>query len=303
MNALQASVRFIVLEGALLTALFFCVAFLVAWLQQTIGPRLHAALGHTSLETGAMVAATAGAVTPFCSCSTVPVLSGMLRANVRFGVCFTFLIASPVINEGVLLVLLRHFPANHAVAFLALAFLISVALGVGLDRLGLARFVRALPAAPASDAVRMNADTTPRLALAMRARFAARAAWHELRDALPYLLLGMSIGALIYGYVPHETLNKLSSMMPGPVLILAMALIGVPVYVNATMVVPIALALLSKGMGAGPVAAFLVSAAGTSIPEMILLTKLFRLPLVLAHMVSIVLAATLIGLGMAWISS
>jgi uncharacterized membrane protein YraQ (UPF0718 family) len=84
-------------------------------------------------------------------------------------------------------------------------------------------------------------------------------------------------------------------------LIVAMALLGVPFYVNSAMVVPIALALISRGMDIGPVVAFLVSASGTSIPEMILLTKLFRMPLVLAHVVTIVLAAVGLGLGLHWL--
>jgi uncharacterized membrane protein YraQ (UPF0718 family) len=301
MDHLLAALTFIVQEGTLLALLFFGVAFVVALLQQGLGNRLNDALGRTSLETGAVLAATAGAVTPFCSCSTVPVLSGMLRARVRFGVCFTFLIASPVINEGVLLVLLREFSIATAVVFLLVAALLSVAFGLLVDRMGMVRYVKLATDADTGDAVRITGSggmaTTP---WAVRARFAALAAWMELRASARYLAVGIVIGAAIFGYVPEAAIVQLQHHFPGLLLIVVMALVGVPFYVNATMVIPIALALLSKGVSIGPMAAFLVSAAGTSIPEMILLARLFKAPLVVSHVAAIVLSATLIGIALEW---
>jgi uncharacterized membrane protein YraQ (UPF0718 family) len=136
--------------------------------------------------------------------------------------------------------------------------------------------------------------------LAVRLRFAAYAAWGELRSSAPYLAVGIVIGALIFGYVPQDAIVELQHRFPGVMLIVVMALLGVPFYVNSTMVVPIAVALLAKGLSIGPVAAFLVSAAGTSIPEMILLAKLFKAPLVASHVIAIVASATLIGIALAW---
>ena len=295
MSSLHTMGEFILTEGVLLAALFFGVAFAIALLQQTVGPSLTSALGKTSLGTGAVLAATAGAVTPFCSCSTVPVLSGMLRSQLRFGVCFTFLIASPVINEGVLLVLLRHQSTAQAAVFLVTAFALCVGFGVLLDRIGMARFVKALPAAQLAGAVHVG-STPVAVPLRAKLRFAARSAWGELKSSSPYLAVGIVAGALIYGYVPQEALLELRASLPAWALVAAMALLGVPFYVSPAMVVPIALALLDKGLGVGPLAAFLVSAAGTSIPEMILLARLFKAPLIVWHGVAIVTSATVIGL-------
>jgi uncharacterized protein len=295
-SALDTALGFVVREGVLLAVLFFAVAFAIAMVQQSIGQRLTNALGKTSLETGSAMAAIAGAVTPFCSCSTVPVLSGMLQARVRFGVCFTFLIASPVINEGLLLVLLRHQSSAQAVVFVATAFALSVAFGVALDRIGMARYVKALPDPGFGGAVKVADGTRIRVPLAAKAKFAARSAWAEFKTSAPYLAVGLLAGAAIYGYVPHEALAQLQDNLPGWALVIAMALVGVPFYVSPAMVAPIAVALLDKGLGIGPVAAFLVSAAGTSIPEMILLVRLFRAPLVVWHVVAIVVSATVIGL-------
>ena len=295
---------FIVYEGALLALLFFGVAFAIALLQQTLGKKLNDALGSTSLETGAVLAATAGAVTPFCSCSTVPVLAGMLRARVRFGVCFTFLISSPVINEGVLLVLLREYSIGIATVFLFVAGALSVGFGILVDRMGMARFVRlAGSGGETNDAVRVTSSgSSSPVPWGVRIRFAAFAAWSELRAAAPYLAVGIAVGAVIFGYVPQDAIVELQQQFPGVLLIFVMALVGVPFYVNSTMVIPIAVALLAKGVAIGPVAAFLVSAAGTSIPEMILLAKLFRAPLVVSHVVAIVVSATVIGVALEWAS-
>jgi uncharacterized membrane protein YraQ (UPF0718 family) len=297
MGNLHSMVDFVLKEGALLAVLFFVVAMVVAMLQQSVGQKLSGALGKVSLETGSVLAATAGAVTPFCSCSTVPILSGMLQARVRFGVCFTFLIASPVINEGVMLVLLRQ-SIPQAILFLAVAFVLSVGFGIFLDRIGMARFVKVMPALAGIDGAVHIDGSAPTVPLKARLRFAAQTAWHELKSSAPYLAIGIFAGALIYGYVPQEALVQLKAWFPGWILIVVMALIGVPFYVNAAMVIPIAVALMEKGLGIGPVAAFLVSAAGTSIPEMVMLLRLFKVPLILWHVATIVICATVIGLAL-----
>jgi uncharacterized protein len=295
MSALDIALGFVLKEGLLLAVLFFLVAFAIAMAQQTVGQRLSHALSKTSLEGGSALAAVAGAVTPFCSCSTVPVLAGMLQSRVRFGVCFTFLIASPVINEGVLLILLRHQSSTQAVLFVVTAFALSVAFGVALDRAGMARFVKTLPDVGLGGAVKVSDGPPVAVPLASRLKFAARSAWAELKTSAPYLAVGALVGAAIFGYVPHDALVALQASLPWWALVVALALIGVPFYVSPAMVVPIALALLDKGLGIGPVAAFLVSAAGTSIPEMILLVRLFRAPLIAWHVAAIVVSATVIG--------
>lgn len=295
MSALDTAAAFVLREGLLLAVMFFLVAFAIALAQQSVGQRMANALGKTSLEAGAALAAVAGAVTPFCSCSTVPVLSGMLQSRVRFGICFSFLIASPVINEGLLLVLLRQQSAAQAVLFVATAFALSVAFGVLLDRIGMARFVKALPAADFGGAVQASDGRPLPVPLRARVRFAARSALAELKTSAPYLAIGLLVGAAIYGYVPHEALVQVQAILPGWALVVGLAFLGVPFYVSPAMVVPIALALLDKGLGIGPVAAFLVSAAGTSVPEMILLVRLFRAPLIVWHVLAIVVSATVIG--------
>jgi uncharacterized membrane protein YraQ (UPF0718 family) len=302
MNPLFEALQFVVVEGTLLAALFFGFAVLISLVQQHWGGRLTTSFSGVSLERGSIYAAVAGLITPFCSCSTVPVLSGMLRARIRFGICFTFLIASPVINEGVILVMLREYQPVYAITFVLMAGVISVLFGVAADKLGFQGYLRDLAPAGGFGGERVAGSAgTPASLWATRLRFASQVGRNELRAAAPYLAVGILVGALIYGYVPTELLVGIKDQFHPITLIVAMALLGVPFYVNSAMVVPIALALISRGMDIGPVVAFLVSASGTSIPEMILLTKLFRMPLVLAHVVTIVLAAVGLGLGLHWL--
>jgi uncharacterized membrane protein YraQ (UPF0718 family) len=162
----------------------------------------------------------------------------------------------------------------------------------------MARYVKLAPAAAGLEGAVQITGEAPAVPFMARLRFASQTAWHELKSAAPYLAVGIVAGGLISGYVPQEALVQLKEWFPGWTLIVVMALIGVPFYVNAAMIVPIAVALLAKGLGVGPVAAFLVSAAGTSIPEMIMLVRLFKAPLILWHVFTIVASASVIGLAL-----
>lgn len=300
MNGLAQVGQFILREGSLLAVLFLLISMAVSLLQQTVGQRLNDALVNTPLGIGTAVAAAAGAVTPFCSCSTVPILNGMLRAKIRFGICITFLIASPVINEGVLLVLVRQYSVIQAAVFVAVASGLAMTFGMLFDRLDMQRFVKLAPVASAGSAVRVAAGEIATVPLMAKLRTATTTAVNELRATAPYLIGGILVGAVIYGYVPQDAIVTVQGHVPVLLLIGLMAVAGVPFYVNATMIVPIAMALLLKGVSIGPVAAFLVSAAGTGIPEMILLTRLFKLPLIVSHVLSVVISATVIGLTLEW---
>jgi uncharacterized membrane protein YraQ (UPF0718 family) len=197
---------------------------------------------------------------------------------------------------------MRQQSMGQAALFLVLAFILSVAFGVLVDRLGMARFLRVKVSANLDGATQVGGTSQSSVPFLARLRFAASGAWTELRSAAPYLAVGIVAGAVIYGYVPDDAVVYVQKMFPGPMLIIVMALLGAPFYVNAAMVVPIALALSAKGLGIGPVAAFLVSAAGTSIPEMIMLVKLFRAPLMLWHFIAIVVSASVIGFALEYAS-
>lgn len=331
MKQLQDALYFLLVDGTILTGLFILITMLVLVTQQlALGRAIEGRLAGAGLWRGAMLAAVFGTVTPFCSCSTVPVLTGMLRAKIRLAASFTFLIASPVINEGVIVLLAgRHrlsgpeipaagdagavalgsgafstdllstgmvSPALLSIfAYVLLAGALCVVAGVLVERSGMMRFVKLAGEAEVLPEGYLGGHDSGRPPLAFIVRTAWAATRMELRQLWPYLATGLLVGALVYGYVPAEQLARLNSVLPPFALIPLVALLAVPVYVSPMAAVPIAFALLEKGMASGAVVAFLIAGAGTSLPEMIMLGRLFRWPLVLTHIAVVVIAAVLLG--------
>ena len=304
MTAWQQSLRFVFVDGLLLVTLFTAVTLLVFLSQQyALGKSIQRRLAGAGAWRGAGLAAVGGAVTPFCSCSTVPVLNGMLRADLRLAACFSFLIASPVINEGVIVLLAGRSGLLSATAFVATATLLCVLAGVMVERAGMMRYVKVTgtrEAAPAGFLGQTEATTRPRFRDALRSAWLATRI--ELRQLAPYLLLGVAIGGLIYGYVPEDMLLSLQAHVPVTVLIPLAAVLSLPLYVSPMAVVPIGFALLEKGLAPGVVVAFLIGAAGTSFPEMVMLGRLFRWPLVATHILVVLVAAILLGSAWQWMA-
>lgn len=295
----SAFLQFLVLDGALLVGLFLLITWAVVLMQQRMPfqatqGRLLGASGWQS----AFLASVGGVITPFCSCSTIPVLSGMLRAGVGFAPSFAFLVSSPVVNEGVLILLFSTKGVVPGLTFLFAGLALTSAAGVLASRLGLQRHVVALPTQQSTGT--FVGGASPRWpGWGPASRFAWVAAVQELRRAGGYLAVGLLIGGVIYGAVPRQMLMDLVGSVPGPLLYLACALVGVPLYVSPIAALPVGFALIEKGFPVGPLVTFLVSAIGTSPPEIVLLLRLFRLPLVVAHTVTVVVCALLLGLVVA----
>jgi uncharacterized protein len=223
------------------------------------------------------------------------VLNGMLRAGVGFTPSFAFLVSSPVVNEGVLILLFSTKGLVPGFTFLFAGLALTSAAGVLAERMGLARHIVKASSAPSKGS--FVGTTEPRWpGFAPASRFAWLAAVQELRRVAPYLVAGLLIGGLIYGAVPKEMLFGLVDQVPPSLLYLACALIGVPLYVSPIAALPIGFALIEKGFPVGPLVTFLVSAIGTSPPEVVMLLRLFRLPLVLAHTATVILCALVLGI-------
>lgn len=298
MNPWQDALRFLLLDGSVLVGLFVLITMCVLIAQQlALGRSIEAGMSKAGVWKGAMLAAVGGTVTPFCSCSTVPVLTGMLRAKIRLAACFTFLIASPVINEGVIILLVGGPGIPSVIGYVLLAGTICVMAGIIVDSTGMLRFVKVVGGndiMPEGYLGNMDSRASrPPFGFVIRTAWAATKM--ELRQLMPYLVVGLLIGAAIYGYIPADAVARLDEIVPPFLLIPAIALLAVPFYISPMAAVPIGFALLEKGIPPGAVIAFLIAGAGTSLPEMIMLGRLFRWPLVLTHMVVVVIAAIVLG--------
>ena len=262
---------------ALFLALSFLVGLLQAWIPQE---RVRSIFERRRPATGYIFGAALGAVTPFCSYSTIPVLAGLLRSGAPFGPTMAFLFASPLLDPVVLGVLVFLIGVEGTIYYAALTFFASVLMGALFARHGLEKDVKPLGAAAGGYA---GGDDSGCEALGSAKGSVWRRAWSDawafFVPAMPYLLVGTAAGAAIYGLVPTAWVVALAG--PGqPFAIPLAAALGVPMYVNAETFFPISAALLEKGVGVGAVVALVITSMGVSIPEVVLLGGLFRWRLV-----------------------
>jgi len=271
-----------------LLALFVVVSTGVALANRVIGPsRLQRWMGGGAVE-GTFKGILLGAATPFCSCSTVPVLVGLLRAGVPMTTTTAFLVASPLIDPFVFGAISLLFGLREAVVFMAIAV---------SGTLIVAALARALHVERYLKVFRVDGDVhDPAAWRGLRAELpaAGRTAIGDLRAALPSLVLGVAVGALIYGAAPTDLLRTVAGPS-NPLAVPLAALLAIPVYLRAETALPIGLALLGSGVGLGPVFAFVIAGAGISFPEMAMLTAVFRRRLLAGFALAILALATVAG--------
>lgn len=282
-----------------LSVLFVGISALVGVLQRHIPPSRMEVLLTSNRGTGYFLAAGLGAITPFCSCSTIPMLKGLIRARAGFGPMMVFLFASPLLNPIIVALLFATFGLTLTANYVLAALVVALGAGWLLQTLGFERFVRREESkAPsgcggANNHSSGNQDTGPAIS---KGKYSGvwRDAWSDFVGVLPYLLIGIAIGSVIYGYMPTTLLERYAGA-DNPLAIPAAAVIGVPLYIRAEAVIPLAAALMTKGVGAGAVLALIIGSAGASLTELILLRSLFTLKLVVAFVTVIFAMAMIAG--------
>ncbi len=264
----------------LLSLVVFGVTFLQTW---TRPEAAREALRGRREGVGNVLAAGLGIVTPFCSCSAVPLFIGFVRAGVPLGVTFSYLIAAPMVNEVALLLLLATFGWKIALLYATTGVIVALLAGGILGQMNLEPhledWVRALPP-------HAEGGTAYRPTLSDRLEEARVAVQDILGKVWPYLLAGIGVGALIHGYVPEAFLVKILGRGAWWSVPLAV-LIGIPLYANAATILPVVQALLAKGAALGPVLAFMMAVTGLSLPETILLRKVLK-PRLIATFIGVV---------------
>lgn len=345
---LQDAAQMFLLLFAELSLLFLLISAAINRLRQTIPDhRIQALLGARQGR-GYLTAALLGAITPFCSCSTIPMLRGLLDAKAGFGPTLTFLFVSPLLNPIIVGLLWVTFGSQLTLLYVLVAAGTALIASLLLSQWGFERYVittrsepssccsprPAMAAASPSATIRgLRPATGPILRPAKTAcctapspapvstasccnaaapvsassccgaatssaaspwRAALVEAWTQYRDLLPYLLLGVVVGAFIYGFIPADWIARHAGQ-DNPFAILVSAVIGIPLYIRAEAVIPLASVLLGKGMGSGAVMALIIGSAGASLTELILLKSMFRAPMMLAFLSVILGMAILMG--------
>ena len=243
---------------------------------------------------GNMLAAGFGALTPFCACSTIPMTVGFLQAGVAFGATMSFLIASPLLNPIILGMLATMVGVKAMLIYFALAFSCSVFGGWALEKIGAARWLRVGQSSESACCCGGSHSSTRPQGWGARISLAFDRAWASLRPVLPYLLIGVALGAGIYGYLPQDVVLQVAGA-DNPLAVLVAAVVGIPLYIRAETAIPIGVALMQKGMSTGAVIALVIGGAGMAIPEMSMLLGIFRKPLVTLIVAAIFLTAVLSG--------
>jgi uncharacterized membrane protein YraQ (UPF0718 family) len=238
-----------------------------------------------------VMAASLGIVTPFCSCSAVPLFIGFLQAGVPLGVTFSFLISAPMVNEVALTLLFAMFGWKIALLYLGLGLSVAIVAGWVIGRLKMESciedWVRNM------SRVTVTVEDTP-LTLPDRVS-AGFASVHEIVGRVwPYILAGIAIGAGIHGYVPEDFMASFMGKEAWWSVPLAVV-IGIPMYTNAAGVIPIVQALLAKGAALGTVLAFMMSVIALSLPEMVILRKVLKVRLIATFICVVAIGILLVG--------
>ncbi|MCG8618796.1 MAG: permease [Desulfobacterales bacterium] len=289
MNSLTKTLEYFAFITLELTVLFLGISTIVGVALLYI-PRekLNAWLSKKGIL-GNILGAFIGAMTPFCACSTIPMTLGLLNAGAPFGPVMSFVIASPILNPIILSMVAALMGIKAAVVYGAVTFLASVIFGVVLEKTGQAANVKNVRADTCcqSDGGSVPATFTARV------KFAFAGAWKDFRGVLPFLLIGVGIGAGIYGYLPQDIVVKIAGP-DNPLAIPVAAIVGIPLYIRAETAIPIGIALAQKGMSMGAVIALIVGGAGMAIPEMSMLAGIFKKRLVSA-IVIVIFSTAVVG--------
>lgn len=310
---IKATLEMFVFLAVELTVLFLAISYLVGVLQEYIPPEKIESILSSKNGRGYFVAALLGSITPFCSCSTIPFLKGLLRAKAGFGPMMVFLFSSPLLNPIVISLFVLTFGIKVALFYFLIAMGVSVVAAYVLEKLKFDKYIKPFETNSCNNSSNNSCKTSccdsssteetesscctpePTPKTISKWRRIWNVAWTDFKVALPYLLVGVSIGSIIHGFVPTEFITKYAGA-DNPLAIPFAAVIGIPLYLRAITLIPLSEALVLKGMGIGAVMSFIIGSAGASLPEVILLKSMFRNQLILAFLGVVLGMAIFMGL-------
>jgi uncharacterized membrane protein YraQ (UPF0718 family) len=292
-----SAVEFFIYETPKVLLLLILIVFVMGMVRTFFAPeKVRRILAGQHEFVGNLLAALLGVVTPFCSCSAVPLFIGFVTAGVPLGVTFSFLVSAPMVNEVALVLLFGLFGWKIAGLYLGTGLFIAVLSGWVLGRLHMEKHVE--PWVYKTPTLRGDPEETP--SWENRIQSGRENVREIVGKVWPYLLIGIAIGAGIHGYVPEDFMASLmgkSAWWSVP----AAVLIGVPLYSNAAGIIPIVQALLSKGAALGTVLAFMMAVIGLSFPETIILRKVLKPTLIAAFIGTVAVGILLVGYLFNWI--
>ena len=289
-----AALHFFIADTLKIFALLLIVIYVMGLLRALLSPeRVREYVRNKPRWLARSTAITLGAVTPFCSCSSVPLFIGFVEAGIPLGVTFSFLIASPMINEVAAVILVGILGWKLAALYVASGLAVAYLGGIAMERFRPERWVEEYVWN-----IHMGQSNLPQPDRSFRGRH--RYALGEVKEIVgriwKWVLAGIAVGALFHGYVPEQWVTD---HLGGDAwyTVPAAVLLGVPLYSNATGVIPIAEAMLGKGVALGTTLALMMSIAALSLPEMLILRRVIRWPALALYAAVLAVAFTLVGWG------
>jgi uncharacterized protein len=285
------SLQFLVYDTVKIVVLLCVLIFVISYIQSYFPPdRSKRILGRFHGLGANTVAALLGTVTPFCSCSSIPLFIGFTSAGLPLGVTFSFLISSPMVDLGSLVLLISIFGAPVAVLYVLFGLVVAVAGGSLIDRLRMERYVESIASSAAGPGDSDSAELTRKDRLA----YAKGQTVFTFNKVFPYILIGVGIGAVIHNWIPESWVVSLLGR-DNPFGVILATLIGVPMYADIFGTIPIAEALLAKGARLGTVLSFMMAVTTLSLPSIILLRKVLKIRLLALFIAVCVIGIILVG--------
>ena len=285
------AVHFFFYDTPKVLLLLLGIVFVMGMIQTLFSPeRTRALLSGKRLGAGNVMAASLGIVTPFCSCSAVPLFIGFLSAGVPLGVTFSFLISAPMVNEVALVLLFGMFGWKVAALYLGMGLLVAIVAGYAIGELKMERhledWVRAIQTGDAQAADNTDMNWVGRF----------EAGGHHVKEIVgkvwPYVMGGIALGAAIHGYVPQDFMASIMGRDAPWWSVPAAVVLGIPMYTNAAGIIPVVEALIGKGAALGTTLAFMMSVIALSLPEFVILRKVLK-PRLIATFIGVVAAGIL----------
>ncbi len=287
-----ASAQFFVYDVIKISILLCVLIYIVSYIQSFFPPeRSKRLIGHFHGIGANFAAALLGTVTPFCSCSSIPLFIGFTSAGLPLGVTFSFLISSPMVDLGSLMLLTGVFGSKVAILYVAIGLLVAVVGGTLIERLHMEDEVEAFIRNASASALEEAQMTTKE-----RLSYAKEQVQGTFRKVFPYILIGVGIGAVIHNWIPQDWIETILGNR-NPFGVVLAVLVGIPIYADIFGTIPIAEALLYKGVPLGTILSFMMAVTTLSVPSLILLRKAVRPKLLAVFLMICMVGIMLVGYG------
>ena len=297
-TSLGSALHFFVYDVIKILFLLFSIISIIAFLRSYIdNNKFKAYIEKQPKFIAHLLAACFGAITPFCSCSSIPLFIGFMEAKIPFGVAMSFLITSPMINEIAMLVLAGILGIKITLIYIFTGIIVGVIGGILMGKLGFEKYLQ--------DYLKKIADNTTCCSCSCSSKKAELSIISRIKEALLYakdlmkkiwlyVLLGVGVGAFLHGYVPQEFFIKYmgnNNLFAVPIAVAS----GIPLYSDATTIIPIAQVLIQKGAAIGTVLVFMMAVVGLSLPEMIILSRVMKKGLIIRYVIFMFITFILVG--------